>query len=279
MKQIVKTLQILGASTLISFAGPNAHAAFEMNLVDGDLYNESATDGTTPVSAQLSGWANTNSYLTGDGGGSSANNEFVQYSLSSYSSGIVINRGESSPEHAIDNYGPEEFVLFVFDKPVVLTDLWIGWPDTYYDTDMTVLAYTATDSFNSTNMTILNSDPNDISGTTRGLTNAGWDLVGDPNYSGHLADVDSDKWHSIKNTGNVASTHWLVGAYNKYLSGSVSGISADDDYAKLLKIRGSVSTPTCQPGDPACNPPGVPAPATLALLGLGLILLRKRQLI
>lgn len=280
MKQIVNIIKIVSASILLSGTWSSAHAAFEMYLVDSDLYNESATDSVTGdnITAQLSGWANTSSYATGNGGGSSANDEFVSYNLSSYSSGIVINRNESSPEHAIDNYGPEEFVLFVFNQPVVLTDLWIGWPDNTYDTDMTVLAYTGTDSYNSTYMPNLNSDPTDTTGTTRGLTNAGWDLVGDPNYSGHLSNVDSDKYVSIKNTGNVASTHWLVGAYNKYLSGAVSGITNDDDYAKLKKIRGFVNeTPGCQPGDP-CNGT-VPSPATAALLGLGLLLLRKRKLI
>ena len=57
--------KIVSASILLSGTWSSAHTAFEMYLVDSDLYNESATDSVTGdnITAQLSGWANTSAAM------------------------------------------------------------------------------------------------------------------------------------------------------------------------------------------------------------------------
>ena len=257
MDTLRKITKVVGSAAVFALCS-SAHAEFTMRIADNNPGYEQTTDshGKT-VTASLSAWANTN------GSDGSAGAEFQQVSngLVNYGSGLGIRRsGEGNPNHAIDNNGPEEFVLFVFDKPIAMTDLWIGWPDSGLDTDMSVLAYTADDAFNSNDLSILDS---------ASLLSSGWDLVGDPNFDDNLADVDSDQFVSIQNTDGVSSTHWLVGAYNKHLAGAVNGLTGDDDYAKLKKIKGYI--PKKPPGN------GVPTPGTLALMGLGMIFLSRKR--
>lgn len=242
--KVLLTGSMLSAASL-------SQAAITWTLPDGSPGTETS-DGVT---ATLSAWTTTS---TG------ANSEFVSTSLNSYTDGLGVGY-EGNPQHAIDNVGAYEFILMVFDTPIVLTDLWIGWPDSGYDTDMSVLAYTGNGSYNSTDMTSLNSDRSDTSGSTRGLTNAGWELIGDPSKNNNLENVDSDQWQTLYNTGNVASSHWLIGSYNAHLSDAVSGLAGGNDYAKLKKVRG-YEQPRTQ----------VPAPGTLLLLSIGLLALRRR---
>jgi hypothetical protein len=199
-----------------------------------------------------------------------ANSEFNITELAFYSGGgiAVTQPGEGNPQHATDNAGTQEFILLAFDTAVALTHVNIGWPDSGYDTDMTILGYTGSGDpndngagFQLADMNYRNSDKTDSSPSTYGLTNAGWQLFGTSGAAGsyYLSNVDSDNYVSIGNTGLVESRYWLVGAYNTFLS---SGSDSLADYNKLLAVRTDFAPPP---------PPGVPEPATLSLFGLGLL--------
>lgn len=156
----------------------------------------------------------------------------------------------SYPNHAMDNYHAEEFILFEFNRPVALSHLRIGWPEgcncSGYDTDMTILAYKG-------------HGPAVVDGHT-----SSYDLDDDSNYwLNHVANVDKGPsgskyghWTSVGNHDKVESKSWLVGAYNWHLGGH---LSANNDFMKLASLKGHFSD----------HPPGVPEPATASLLMLG----------
>jgi hypothetical protein len=50
--------------------------------------------------------------------------------------------GTGSPNHAMDNSGNIDSILFSWDKAITLSQVTIGWAA--YDADITVLAYTGT---------------------------------------------------------------------------------------------------------------------------------------
>jgi hypothetical protein len=182
---------------------------------------------------------------------------------------------ETSPNHAVDNSGRDELVMFDFgDKAVALNEITLGWWQT--DADISLLAYTG----------IAGSTPDltniAYSGSSQGLTGAGWSLVG--NY-----DVDSLNNPSVTapndvkasvNAGGLKSKYWIVAAYNGAFSsgGCIDGASngicaAGNDYFKIKSLAGTYTPPSTGGGD---NPVPVPSPLALAMLGLGTLILRGR---
>jgi hypothetical protein len=150
------------------------------------------------------------------------------------------------PEHALDNNGRNDSILFTFSSLIKLTALSIGYPGSNssgIDSDLTILAYTGADVPN------LNGDT--YQGAS-GLTTQGWKLVGQ--YS-NVADAPNNTVNV--NSAGLYSQYWLVAGYTPSFGGA-SGWTIGDDYAKLLTLKGDKTTKVSEP-------------STLLLIGVGAI--------
>lgn len=216
----------------------------------GNSYKCTTTDGDVTVSA----FSNT---------GATPATSFAKAQLNSWTGGFgVQNSLESggSPNHATDNSSYTDAILYDFGQTKVnLSSLTVGWAA--YDSDISILAYTGNPS--------LAPDVlgNTVGGTT-GLLNNGWVLVSHyANTVANVAQSDSGTSNSTPTTisTNISSSWWLISAYNNAYDGSASvdGSTQRKDYVKVLTVAGTVPS-----GD---APPGVPEPASLALVVAALV--------
>ena len=176
--------------------------------------------------------------------------------------------GESAPWHGVDNKGPDEILVFEFDEAISLQSFKFGYAKEYTGSsyksqaDATVLYRNEADA-NATGTG--NLDASSMSG----LTAMGYSVLG------HFGDVASNVNKDISSlTQGITSKVWAIGAYIGALGGSGTKYGSVGtgwkDAFKLHSIAGVSTTPDDTPGE-------VPTPATLALLGLGGLLLRSRR--
>lgn len=170
----------------------------------------------------------------------------------------------SSPNHAMDNNGRLDAMLFSFNSSIALSSVRLGWMGT--DSDITVLAWTGVGDA----VAALTSS------TTGTLLGSGWSLVG--SYS-DLATSTSDNLNTNAraiNAGAISSSYWLISAYNSTIGGQ--SWSEGNDYVKLNLVAGTF---TCVNSNaPGCSNTQVSEPASLALVGaalLGAFGLRRRR--
>lgn len=180
---------------------------------------------------------------TGSVHGYYANNEtatFSEVGIATWSSGIGVDYYESSPEHAIDNEHGRELVLFKFDHDVTVDSFRHGWVS--QDSDTQIFAYTGGGDDDLGNLSVSS------------LTSNGWTDLG----------IYANPGTNQTYTGtSIVSNMWAIGVAT---SGSYTGL---EDYVKLKKLTGSKG-----PDDPGT---GVNEPATLALMGLGLVGMQVRR--
>lgn len=216
----------------------------------GSSYGNNCNFSAAGVSLNANAWSNTVG---------TTNTQIESAYLGVYSGGLgVTNRdactapctndaGENtSPEHAMDNNGRFDSILFSFSSKVALSKVEIGYRAT--DSDIFVLAY-------------VGSGAPVLSGGTYANLQASADWVKIGNY----ADLATNTPKTI-NSGNTASSYWLIGTYNAVFGGT---LTSGDDHVKLLALYGDKLPPQSQ----------IPLPPTLLLMvagALGLMRFRKR---
>ncbi len=160
----------------------------------------------------------------------------------------LVNADESNgaPQYAVDNDGAYDSLLFQFSADIILTEIDIGWRRT--DSDISVLAYVGSGL------------PASLAGQKYGeLTNNDWAFVG------HYEDVYSNQnRRAAINSLNIASSFWLIGAYNPLLGSSQA--TSGDDYVKISALHGMAP------------PASVPEPSVIFLLIVGLFVIMWRKL-
>lgn len=223
-------------------------------------FNNQTSNTQGGITATASGWSNTvgsanvlldSAYITlnGSSGLGVRNNDCSGFANCT-GGGSDANEG-LSPEHAIDNNGRTDSILFSFTDKVNLTSFSAGWVST--DSDFSVLAYTGA------------GNPATLAGQSyAGLLSNGWSLIG------NFLAGSSTGAHDFAN--NTYSSYWLIGALNTMVGGDST--KAGNDYFKLISLAGC----TCDnapPGTPGCSTGGggggVPEPGTLLLMGAGLL--------
>lgn len=170
------------------------------------------------------------------------------------------------PNHAIDNgpatnssgvisgLGNTESVLLSFGSSVVLSSIGVGYKNSS-EADISLFRYTG-------------SSAPSLSGTGASLASmmaAGWELIS--NYA-DLA-IDTSTPFNAVNAAGKTSSWWLISAYNTSY-GSGAGLDQGNDYFKIYAVAGSKCTGTIS-GAGVCGSAGTPEPASLALVGIGLV--------
>lgn len=243
------------------------------STVGGNCSSDSFSDtrsyqgaGTGAVNVTVSGWANTANSDTKLGMG-----KITHYG----SSGLGVrnadyNNGDTnegaSPEHAVDNDQRYDLVLFDFGvgNSVSLTNIHMGWVSG--DADINLLAYTG-GGVPTLGGVVFTSTQEGLVGT--GVAGSGWTHVGDYDLSPSGAQpgpaVNPDPAGPAE---RVASRYWIVAAHNNVFGTSCmydnNGCPNNNDHFKISSVTG-----TLVPRQPPSG--GVPVPAPLALMGLGLI--------
>lgn len=157
----------------------------------------------------------------------------------------------TDPEHATDNNGRYDSVLYSFGQAVSLTGVTLSWYSG--DSDLSILAYTGDTS----------AAGFDI---TSKLTNLRYDKLAENGWSfiGHLT---SGGYNQTLTTA-TSSSYWLIGAANPLVGAGLNDSTKDN--VKIAALSGVITNQFTKQDSPT---PGVPEPGSLALLGLGSLLL------
>lgn len=223
----------------------------------GNTCTRTATEGANTVKVDATAWASSSATTT-------TTSTLQAATLKLWDGLGVTSSGQTnestSPNHATDNNGKLESILFKFDQAITLESISMGW---HNDADFSLLRYTGSGA------------PTLTTSTYNTLTTTGWELVGNYIYSSNLSSgVDltakvtqstsdyvgpKDKTGALINytsTSNLSSSYWLIVAINSAFSDSRDSTL---DYFKVKTLTASVTPP--QTGT-------TPEPSTIALLAI-----------
>ena len=202
-----------------------------------------------------------NDYGSGGGVGI-VNKDGCGFNTTSQTATVVTQGCDTSeglvPEDALDNNQRYEMILLSFGgAKVSLTALNLGYVNT--DSDMTIMAYTgggnALTDLQSGLKTWSDFGAGGTSATTAGTL--GWKALA--NFNGG---TDPTGNRTIVSNG-IASSYWLIGAYNPLANPNGGSLTLANDYMKVSSVSGIVPEP------------GTLALLTAALLGMAAIRQRK----
>ncbi len=263
---VTTALVVVGA--LISIPAQAAYSWTFSSCTNGSTSNAWGNTCTVSTSNQTGGptldaqaWANTGGTSTSptyaletahaqyySGNGVGVNNR------DGYNSGDPGDDLSNVPEHAADNNLRVDSLLLHFGSAVQVTSLISGWPDTgsAYDTDFVLMRYTGS------------GDPSTsfANKTYANLLTQSWEVIG--HYSFNKDETATDVSSA---TANKTSSYWLVAADTTV--GTSLKLDSNTDYFKLKTV--GAATPT------SSGSGSVPEPGSLALLGLGSLLLVRAR--
>jgi hypothetical protein len=179
--------------------------------------------------------------------------------------GVFSGSDSTSPAHAVDNQFYTDAILVHFSTAVTLKQLTIGWSSG--DSDVSLFAYTGgvapTGADEAARASSAMAGTKIYNGVANGAVKSigsSWSLVG--NYGDADVGGTADTPLSV-NSGNVASSWWLISAYNSRFGGTCSTGACGDmnDFFKVLAVAGTA----------VGGGSGVPEPASLALLAVGFV--------
>lgn len=215
----------------------------------GNVRTFTGLAGATPVS--VSAWGSTGGATPGFGGtiqsgyvGRYGTDEVAVTSRPTAAANAELNSSHNpntgNNQHAMDNVGAYESLLFSFQSSVTLNDVSIGFPPTGsgLDSDATVLVYTGNAADPTAGFNVR---------TYSDLLSSGWQIAG------NLFDLTPGTKGTLSTT--MSSKYWMVGAFMN-IGGNT--MIAHDNTVDFLKISGLTVTPRA----------GVPEPGTLALFGI-----------
>ena len=248
----------------VSTVGPSGNCGGgNSNFSQGRTYQGV---GPGAVDVTVTGWGNT----TG------SNTQLQLGQITHYGGGLGVKNADagsgdanegSSPEHAVDNDQRIDLVLFDFGagNSLALSDIQIGWVSG--DADIDLLAFTGGGL----------NDPalagKLLTTSSEDLVANGWTYVGgyDLSPTDGLVNADPDGGGPLK---PASSRYWIVaahsGAFGNNCVNDSNGCPNLNDHFKIHSVAGKLVGP---PG----GGPGIPVPAPIALLGLGIIGLGYRN--